>query len=72
MSYCVVKIPGPTKKTTHKFNLFWTMVWHVNSDVIVMLTNLREQSVGIMFGMRLQCSLRNVTSLDRFPPREKQ
>ncbi|XP_060585328.1 receptor-type tyrosine-protein phosphatase alpha-like [Ruditapes philippinarum] len=35
---------GPTSKTTDKFSNFWLMVWHERSDIIVMLTNLRELS----------------------------
>ncbi|XP_053378665.1 multiple epidermal growth factor-like domains protein 10 [Mercenaria mercenaria] len=35
---------GPTAKTTDKFSTFWLMVWNEKSDIIVMLTNLREAS----------------------------
>ncbi|XP_053379859.1 receptor-type tyrosine-protein phosphatase S-like [Mercenaria mercenaria] len=35
---------GPTAKTTDTFSTFWSMVWNEKSDIIVMLTNLRESS----------------------------
>ncbi|KAL4216349.1 hypothetical protein ACF0H5_024076 [Mactra antiquata] len=35
---------GPTRATTENFASFWKMVWHEKSDVIVMLTNLKEPS----------------------------
>ncbi|XP_053378690.1 receptor-type tyrosine-protein phosphatase alpha-like [Mercenaria mercenaria] len=35
---------GPTAKTTDTFSTFWSMVWNEKSDIIVMLTNLRETS----------------------------
>ncbi|XP_060576316.1 receptor-type tyrosine-protein phosphatase epsilon-like [Ruditapes philippinarum] len=35
---------GPTEKTTNNFITFWQMVWYEKSELIVMLTNLREPS----------------------------
>ncbi|XP_053390936.1 multiple epidermal growth factor-like domains protein 10, partial [Mercenaria mercenaria] len=35
---------GPTAKTTDTFATFWSMVWNEKSDIILMLTNLREAS----------------------------
>jgi len=36
---------GPTTATTDDFKTFWKMVWHVNCEKIVMLTNLTENGV---------------------------
>ncbi|XP_060560019.1 cell death abnormality protein 1-like [Ruditapes philippinarum] len=35
---------GPTSKTTANFSTFWLMVWYKKTDIVVMLTNLRETS----------------------------
>ena len=48
---CVHKahIAGPTATTHDNFKTFWKMVWHERSELIVMVTNLNEPSVYIVF-----------------------
>ncbi|XP_060565351.1 receptor-type tyrosine-protein phosphatase mu-like [Ruditapes philippinarum] len=52
---------GPTSKTTNDFETFWQMIWHEKSDLIVMLTNLREHS-----GMKCEQYWPNEASLCQY------